>query len=195
MSFTAYISSLRPVYREIKGTGKNGFKVYNQQFSSEYNPSPFPDTCLTVTSRTELPLSHATLLNSPPLVQVQWVLNEFSKTQFWRHFRGKFNNINSAVFGGILGLFRFYQFYHPAFSDSSNLAWILQQEYPSLSYFRREVYLHLHLRTDWCPCTLLLGKQQEYAPVWGCAWNSKPFSWAVKKNTAILLICCWVKNL
>ena len=35
------------------------------------------------------------------------------------------------------------------------------------------------------PCQL----QQEYAPVWGCAWNLKPFSWAVKKNTAIILIC------
>ena len=30
---------------------------------------------------------------------------------------------------------------------------------------------------------------REYAPVWGFAWNLKPFSWAVKKNTAIILIC------
>ena len=31
---------------------------------------------------------------------------------------------------------------------------------------------------------------QECAPVWGCAWNLKPFSisWAMKKNTTIILI-------
>ena len=31
--------------------------------------------------------------------------------------------------------------------------------------------------------------KQEYAPGWGCAWNFKPFSWAMKKNTAIILTC------
>ena len=35
----------------------------------------------------------------------------------------------------------------------------------------------------------LLYWEHEYTQVWGCAWNLKPFSWAMKKNAAILLIC------
>ena len=31
--------------------------------------------------------------------------------------------------------------------------------------------------------------KQGYASVWGWAWNVKPFSWAMKKNMAIILIC------
>ena len=30
--------------------------------------------------------------------------------------------------------------------------------------------------------------KQEYAPVWGCEWNLKPFLWAIRK-LSILLLC------
>ena len=35
--------------------------------------------------------------------------------------------------------------------------------------------------------------KQEYAPVWGYEWDLKPFSWAIKNNTAIILICHFFK--
>ena len=51
-----------------------------------------------------------------------------------------------------------------------------------------ECFKTLKIREKLPSLVRLRKREQEYAPVRGCAWNSKLFSWAMKENPAIILI-------